>query len=69
MAQQTLRLTFTWENGVDFKLASKLNSDDQTTVVEMEENGQIDELWPYIDELCKAFFAAQLNTIGDEMKA
>jgi hypothetical protein len=70
MAENTVVLTFTWENSSELKLIANENDGGDKTIIEMEENGNIGRLWDegiksaltkYIDEL--------LDEIGSDMKA
>lgn len=69
MAAKELELTLKWENGVSFEMTSKRDAGDTSTVVMLDENGQLDTLWPNIHKICRTFFIAQLTSIGDEMKS
>ena len=38
------------------------------TVIKVEENGKIAELWPHVQAACLTFFNGKLTEIGNEMK-
>ena len=69
MAAQTRLIRLTWENGVNFKMDTKLNDENYITIIEMDENGHISSLWTNAQSICETFFNEKLNTIGTEMKA
>ena len=69
MAEQTLSLDFTWENGVGFKITQKKNSDPKITVLQAEENGKIAELWSAYQEAIERFVKHTMADIGKEMAA
>lgn len=69
MAAKELELTLKWENGVSFEMTTKRDAEAVSTVVKLDENGQIANLWPNIHKICQTFFLAELTTIGTEMKS
>lgn len=68
MAEQTMQITFAWENDVEFKMDTKLNDDDKITVIKVEENGDIANLWSGIQSICEKTVTRHLDTIGGVMK-
>jgi len=64
-----LGLKIKWENGVNFKMTSKLDAEEVKTVVEADENGHIAETWPHLENVCTAFFFSKMAEIGAAMKA
>ena len=69
MAATTLRFDLVWENGVSVILYCKENSEDVITIVEMEENGCIADLWDSLAEIMEHTFASAVKRAGDEMKS
>ena len=69
MAAKELELKLKWENGVSFEMTSKRDAEAVSTVVKLDENGQIAALWPNIHNICRTFFIAELTTIGTEMNS
>ncbi|KKL90373.1 hypothetical protein LCGC14_1905320 [marine sediment metagenome] len=66
----TVRLVrLTWQNGVRFKMDTKLDSGSYITILEMDENGDIGALWPHASQLCEKYFKQQMASIGEAMKA
>lgn len=68
MAEQTMKITLTWENGVSFSMDTKLNAEDKITVIEVEENGDIANLWSGIQSICEKTVTRHLDIIGGVMK-
>lgn len=68
MAESELEIIFKWENNVSFEMTTKRDAGDISTVVQLDENGHIKELWPSVQSICQTFFSKELKTIGDEMK-
>ena len=70
MAQSTRLIRLQWENGVQFKMDTKLNDGEYITIIEMEENGCIGTLWDTgAGAICKKFFDSQIDDIGDVMRS
>jgi hypothetical protein len=70
MAAQIRLIRLSWENGVNFKMDSKLDDGNFVTVIEIDENGHLDTLWDSgVATVCTKYFETELNTIGAEMKA
>lgn len=69
MAGSELEIKLSWENGVSFEMTTKRDAGDVSTVVKIDENGQIKEIWPNVQGICQTFFGTQINNIGTEMKA
>ena len=57
-----------WENQKFFRMRAKPNGADWMTIIEVEENGCLNNLWPHIENLCNQFFQERMNSIGNEMK-
>jgi len=62
-----LKLTLEWENNNKFEVTAKLNSDPDTTILEMHENGIISKLWSGATSIVITYLSEQLNRIGKEM--
>ena len=60
-------IRLTWENGVNFKMDTKLGDGSYITIMEMEENGCIAKLWPDAQNLCEKFFGKCITDIGTVM--
>jgi len=70
MAQKVRLIRLAWENGVGFKMDTKLDEGAYTTVIEIEENGHIKDLWESgIEIVCTKYFEKELDSIGSEMKS
>ena len=69
MAADVRLVRLSWENGVQFKLDTKLNDGSYITIMEMDENGDIAQLWEHAGKLCKKYFETQIDSIGGVMKA
>ncbi|KKN74732.1 hypothetical protein LCGC14_0387740 [marine sediment metagenome] len=65
----TRLIRLTWENDVQFKMDTKLNDEDWLTIIEMDENGNISQLWEHAGALCKKYFETQVDFIGGVMKS
>ena len=63
-----LTVEFEWENANKFEVTAKLNDEDSITIIAMEENGCIGELWGSVEGLLHSYLSRQLKTIGNEMK-
>ena len=68
MAAQVQRITISWENGTGFQVATKYGDDAALTLVEMDENGHIDVLWPAVTDIVTKYVRTLMAIIGDEMK-
>ena len=64
-----IEMVLSWENNVGFILTAKKNSGPVKTIVSMDENGKIGELWSAAQQLCITYISAELKSIGLEMKA
>lgn len=64
-----LEIKIKWENDVSFEITTKRDAGETKTVIKLEENGFINELWPHVEACCKEYFVDELNVIGSEMKA
>ena len=69
MAQQEFEITFKWENGVNFEMTSKKNSDPVISIIKVEENGKMNTVWGGTQQVCIAFLTDIISQIGQEMKA
>ena len=69
MAATEILMKFAWENGEGFTMTSKENDDAVLTVVDIDENGYMSELWPHTQSMCEDYVKKELNRIGAEMKA
>ncbi len=66
MAQNEVELTFKWENDVVFEVDIRDNQH-ALTLVKMEENGQISELWPAASDLMERYVKSLMARIGQDM--
>lgn len=69
MAAQVRLIRLTWENGVSFKMDTKLDAESYVTILEMDENGNIAQLWASAQQLCEKYFEATITGVGNDMKA
>lgn len=70
MAERTMVLSFTWENGSEFKLQANEDGGGNKTIIEMEEDGNIGTLWDKgVKVALQDYNDKLLDTIGTEMKA
>jgi len=70
MAEHELELTLTWENQKAFKMTAKEDGagSPKITILEIEEDGHIADLWPFLQRACETYFTKQLAKIGFEME-
>lgn len=70
MASKTRLIRLVWENDNSFIMDSKLDDAAYITVIKIEENGHLPELWDEgVATVCKKYFETELDIIGAEMKA
>jgi len=69
MAQQVREIKISWENNDSIKIESQLDSGGWETILEMDEDGHLGDLWANIQVILEKYFTAVLNVIGSEMKA
>lgn len=70
MAASTLVLTFSWENGTEFKVEANENGAGNVTIVEMQENGDIADLLEQgIQKSITHYCSDQIQRIYEAMKA
>ena len=70
MAAQVRLIRLAWENEANFKMDTKLDDGEWTTIISVDENGFLDQLWDSgIATVCTKYFETALNIIGTEMKA
>ena len=69
MAGKELEIKIKWENGNHFTLECKVEGEGWFTVVMVEENSNIAEIWPHVETICRLFFLKQIEKIGTEMKS
>ena len=63
---QTIKLI--WQNGVGFTMETKLDETPWITIIDVDENGEIPELWENIQKVCEKYFIRKITDIGNEMK-
>lgn len=68
MAADVRLIRLSWENGVQFKMDTKLNDESYVTILEMDENGCLVCVWEHAGKLCKKYFDMQIDEIGRIMK-
>lgn len=66
--QNELELLLSWENNIGFSMTFKKNTEPVKTILQMDENGKVSELWPHIERVCKEFLKLKLTEIGQDMK-
>jgi hypothetical protein len=64
-----LEIKVKWENGAMFSVVEKHDEHDPTTVLALEENGEIAVLWPNVQKALEAYWKVIMTKIGEEMKA
>ncbi len=69
MAETILDYKFSYENGATFKLQQQHGTDGWETVIEIDENTHISEIWDSIKSICMKTFELEVDTIGNVMKA
>ncbi len=69
MAASVLDLKFTWENNVNFELLARWDAGTWATIIDIDENAHLSDVWPSVEAICKKFLEGELLTIGREMKA
>ncbi len=73
MALKRLTLVLQWENQNQFKMVEK-GDDNATpptvdkTIVLVEENSRIADVWPGVQNICISFLVGKMEDIGKEMK-
>lgn len=68
MAQSKIELEITWENNVAFTVTTKENAGPVKTLILMDENGEIANLWPSATDLLERYIKSVMAKIGKEMK-
>lgn len=68
MAAHLMEIKLNWENGVNFTMKTKLDAEDEVTIVEIAENTRIASIWGHVVDLCTTYFRDQMNKIGNDMK-
>ena len=68
MATEIL-MKLAWQNGTGFTMTSKEGADAIKTIIYIDENGFISDLWPHTQAICEGYLKKELNRIGAEMKA
>lgn len=63
-----VRIELEWENDDFFEMTSKVGDGNKMTVVRIEENAHIEDLWKSISDICNEFFSRKIKEIGVEMK-
>ena len=69
MAATEILMKLAWENEVGFTMTAKEGTGAIETVVDIDENGFISDLWPHAQAICEDYLKKELNRIGSEMKA
>ena len=65
---KTLKITFDWENDNFFEMTSKEDEAEKISVIRIEENAHIDDMWLPVSTACKSFVGTEIDKIGAEMK-
>lgn len=65
---KTFGMTITWENSDSVAVAYVEPGGEWKSLINMRENGSIEETWASFEGVVKAFVAKQLAQIGKEMK-
>jgi hypothetical protein len=69
MALKKIVMTVKWENQKSFQLDAKEDDLTDITIVKVEEDGCIKELWSNVEAICRIYLDKTLKEIGDEMKS
>lgn len=69
MAETTLDFRFAYENNASFKLQKRDNDESWETVIELDENTHISDVWTYVKSICEKTFELEVDAIGVVMKA
>jgi len=63
-----IEITLKYENRKSFEMTRKLNSDAAVSIIKVEENGCLAELFDHAAEYCMKQFNHDIATISGEMK-
>lgn len=70
MAGKELVLKFKWENKESFQLTSKLDQGETITILSLEENSCLAEIWDIgVKPTIMAYIELEVGKIGADMKA
>jgi hypothetical protein len=67
MTEKTITFKFKYENNKEFSFTCD-NGEEDITIVKVEENGHLAELWPDVESICQKFFHQKLTDVGREMQ-
>lgn len=67
MAENEIEVTIKWENGVTFEMTWKENDGPVLTLVKVDENGCIKEMWSAITDVVERCLKATMARIGKDM--
>jgi len=68
MAETILEFKFSYENDATFKLQKQDNGGGWETIIEIDENTHISDVWSYIKGICTKTFELEIDIIGNIMK-
>jgi len=69
MAEKEYELQFKWENNDHFTARCKKEGEDWLTIISIDENTHIKDIWGFIESICSFYFNSLIKEIGNEMKA
>ena len=69
MAETRVEVDFNWENDNFLTVRSREDVGDWVTIITIEENAHINEMWGPIEQICRVYCTRLIERIGKEMKA
>lgn len=63
-----INLIIRWENDNFFEMKSKKDDEETQTIIRMDENAHLNNLWGSVTKICSSYMDKILGQIGDEMK-
>lgn len=69
MPLSTEMIRFQWENKNKFIMETKNSTEEWVKIIEVFENGNLVDLWPHIQEVCRIQMNVIIEKIGKEMKS
>ena len=69
MASTKVEITYTWENDKSLKVTSQEDDGDKLTVVDIDENGYIGQIWGYVEGILGTHSTLLHKRIETEMSA
>lgn len=66
MALNVVTIKLKWENEKSFEMTEDATGE-VISIIKVEENGHISNIWPQIKTICTNYFGIQMDKIGVEM--